>query len=267
MEKKKILNADYSEVTEILKYISDKASSIVNEIYNTKITYNLKKDNSPLTIADTESNKLIMKYLKKSFKGIDLVSEESTNNNLTNKSEFFLIDPLDGTKEFIKRNGEFTVNIALVHNLRPVLGVINLPSRDLQYYTDGKFSFKKVGKSTKKINVKKNKTLSIAISRSHLDEKTLKFISSLKNVKKKPIGSSYKLCLIAEGMADLYVRYGNTMEWDIAAGHVILKNSGGNIFNSSLKELEYGKADFLNSSFIAFNYLENEKKNFFTLNL
>ena len=185
MEKHKISNTDYSEVTEILKHISDQASSVVNDIYNSKFRHNFKKDNSPLTIADIESNKLIMKNLKKSFKNIDLISEESIKNTLTNNSEFFLIDPLDGTKEFIKRNGEFTVNIALIHNQSPVLGVINLPSQNLQYFTDGKKSYKKVGNLTRKILVKKNKNLTITVSRSHLDKKTIKFISSLENKKKK----------------------------------------------------------------------------------
>ena len=269
MPKKNTLkNHNFEEITEIFRYASSKAASKVLEIYQSdQLNKIIKEDNSPLTKADIESNRIIIEILNKELRSITRVSEESPIPDLLDCGEIILIDPLDGTKEFLNKNGEFTINIALVQKNLPQIGVIDVPVQETQYYSNGIDSFKKTANSTKKITVKKNKTLTITISRSHLDEKTLRFLGSIENFKKKPVGSSIKLCLIAEGMADLYVRYGNTMEWDIAAGHAILKNSGGNIFSSNLRELEYGKEGFLNTSFIAFNYLDNDIKKKFTLNL
>ena len=130
----KINANNYAEVTEILKEISSQASKKINEIYNDDIKEFRKKDNSPVTVADIESNRIIIDKLSKNFRNIKLISEESKERSLQGEEEFFIIDPLDGTKEFIKKNGEFTVNIALIQKSKAVLGIVELPVSYTQYY-------------------------------------------------------------------------------------------------------------------------------------
>lgn len=132
---------DYSDITQNLREISEEASQKILEIYNSDFKINYKNDSSPLTLADTESNKIICEKLKKEFKKIPIISEENKVRNLSSET-FFLVDPLDGTKEFIARNGEFTINIGLVINNQPKLGVIQIPVKSTQYFTDGVYSYK-----------------------------------------------------------------------------------------------------------------------------
>ena len=251
--KKLISSKDLSYITEIFRFASNEASKKIIEIYKTDFSTSFKDDKTPLTVADIESNNIILKILKKEFKNIPIVSEESIVPDLNNLSDFILVDPLDGTKEFINKNGEFTVNISLIQKNHPICGVINCPVNNIQYFSDGLSSYKFSDEIKKKITVKTNEKITFILSRSHLDRETEEFIKLEKNKHIVRKGSSLKFCLIAEGKADIYPRYGHTMEWDTAAGHAILKTAGGVVLDYNLKSLEYGKKNYTNSSFIAFN--------------
>ena len=252
-----LLEKDFEGVISCLREISSSASDLIMEVYNSDFKHSLKADKSPVTIADIESNKIINDRLKKEFPQKPIVSEQNLSNEIKENKNFFLVDPLDGTKEFLKKNGEFTVNIAYVRDLTPILGVVQLPVTGVQYFSNGFESFKFdennfENKKLRKIFATKNTNqIRILVSRSHLDSKTDSFIKKIE----KPIimrrGSSLKFCLIAEGLADIYVRFGRTMEWDIAAGNAILNTSGCSIFDLNLNKIVYGKADFANPSFIA----------------
>ena len=252
---------DYSDITQKLREISEEASKKILEIYNSDFKINYKSDSSPLTLADTESNKIICNKLRKEFKKIPIISEENKVRNLSSET-FFLVDPLDGTKEFIARNGEFTVNIGLVINNKPKLGVIQIPVKSTQYFSDGVYSYK-FKKTLKKISsLRNNKKFRVTISRSHLDLQTKEFIQNNKDISIFKAGSSLKFCLIAEGKADFYIRNGKTMGWDIAAGIAILKTAGGNIRKLNLKELIINKKTFINDPFICFrNNFDSDKLN------
>lgn len=256
----KIKENDYIEISETLRYISTVASRKVIDIYNNSNNYDikLKNDTSPLTEADLESNRIIIDNIQKNFKNIPIISEENTNSTLDSKI-FFLVDPLDGTKEFISRNGEFTVNIALIVNNYPTLGVVDIPAKKIQFFSDGKKSFKSSDGLTQQIKVKKiRKIVKILASRSHMNNKTENFIKKFKNHKLFKKGSSLKICSIAEGNADLYPRFGNTMEWDIAAAHAILKTAGGRLTDLKLNEIKYGKKNLLNKKFLAFSNFKED---------
>ena len=183
--------------------------------------------------------------------------------NYQEYKEFILIDPLDGTKEFIKKNGEFTVNIALIQNKIPMVGIVQLPTSNIQYFSNGKESFKVSKNKKTKLVIKKTKNFTIACSKSHFDEQTSRFLNLLGDkyriIRK---GSSLKFCLIAESKASIYIRFGRTMEWDIAAGHAILRTSGGYVrnLNYNSNEIKYGKKNLQNSSFLAHGKIDNLEK-------
>ena len=259
----KINSNDFKDISEILRDVSKKASKKILEIYNLPFEVKKKLDDTPITKADFESNDIICKSLKKEFPNIPIISEENRIRDLK-ESVFFLVDPLDGTKEFINRNGEFTVNIGLVIDNISRLGVIEIPVTGVQYFSDGKNTFK-FAESLKKISsLQKRKKIRIVVSRSHLDDFTVNFLNQLKNEHSTlKVGSSIKFCLVAEGKADLYLRKGNTMEWDTAAGSAIIKTSHSKIYDFNLNELKYGKKDFRNSSFIVCN--KNINENFLRL--
>ena len=238
-----------------LKKITILAGKAILKIYRKPFKKNLKVDKSPITEADIAANNIICSRLKKLTPNIPIISEE---NDIRPKNIrlFWLVDPLDGTKEFIKKNGEFTVNIALIKNKKPIYGIIFKPvSKDL-YFTENKFSYhSKLDKNynlTKKvrIKIKKRKIKILALSRSHSrnNDLILKKFNANKIIQ---TGSSIKLCLIADGSANVYPRLGTTMEWDIAAGDAILRKAGGKIKTLDGKILKYGKRNFKNTSFIA----------------
>ncbi len=239
------------------------AGQEIVRIYNKKVTKKLKSDNSPVTNADLRANRIICNGLKKYFPKVPIVSEELDNSHIKNKKIFWLVDPLDGTKEFLKGNGEFTVNIALIKDKKPVYGLIYMPAKNKIYYTKNKSSyfakFDQKGnlKNAKVIGVKKRKKNVLVFSRSHGLSKE-KIIEAKKVVFKKfnankiiRSGSSIKLCYIADGTANIYPRHGRTMEWDIAAGDAILRYAGGRIKTLDRKIMKYGKPGFENTSFIA----------------
>ena len=251
---------------DILKvnFIAKKAGNEIMKIYQQDFEVNYKKDNSPLTKADIKSNEVITEGLKDLYPQIPILSEESKEvqyNIRKNWEYFWLVDPLDGTKEFVKKNGEFTVNIALIHKETPVLGVIYAPVLKVLYYAlkeRGAFKQEKNGKPQKLPNDTHvdNDNLKVIVSKSHYTPETKDFVNHLINQYKKTIrfiqiGSSLKLCLIAEGKADIYPRLAPTMEWDIAAGQAIIEQAGGEVveFNTQAP-LKYNKKNLLNSWFI-----------------
>jgi 3'(2'), 5'-bisphosphate nucleotidase len=230
----------------------------------------LKSDNSPLTIADKRAHNKIVEYLEKT--DIPILSEEGKSIDYETRKQwnpFWLVDPLDGTKEFIKRNGEFTVNIALIENNQPVMGVIFVPVKDTLYFASGEYgSFmiqeysKKnfeslsnlISASTKLPLPKNNDIYKVVASRSHLNEDTQAFIDELKTKHQKieiiSSGSSLKICEVASGNADIYPRFGPTMEWDTAAGHAIAAFSGAEVYKTDETPLLYNKENLLNPYFI-----------------
>ena len=168
-----------------------------------------------------------------------------------NTNIFFLVDPLDGTKEFIAKNDEFTVNIALMVKNKPILGVVQIPAKSTQYFSDGFDSFKYQKTSKKILSFNNNDKTKIVVSRSHLDLETKNFIKNNKDVIIKKAGSSLKFCLISEGKADLYIRNGITMGWDIAAGMSILKTAGAKICKFNLEEFKINSKTFINEPLYA----------------
>ena len=262
-EKLELKENNYKEITDIFREAATKASKVINDIYSTNFETELKSDNTPITKADIESNKIILKILRKQFPSIPIISEEEKYNKNRVYNEFILIDPLDGTKEFINKNGEFTVNIALIQNKIPKLGVVQLPTSGIQYFSDGTESFKINKNKKKKLIIKQTKNFTIACSKSHLDNQILRFLDLIGN-KHKILrkGSSLKFCLVAESKASIYIRFGKTMEWDIAAGHSILRTSGGHVKNLNYKsnEIKYGKKNLQNSAFIAHGKIDDLEK-------
>jgi len=246
-----------------LNHIAKEAGAAIMKIYEQPFEVEHKSDDSPLTLADRESNKIILDGLKKYYSEIPYISEETKLTPFEERKNweyFWLIDPLDGTKEFIKKNGEFTVNIALIHNGVPELGVVYLPAKDILYYAiKGKGSFK-VEQNSKPVKIsarqlKDNKELIIMGSRSHSNQELQDYVDQKRkeyeSVEFIPAGSSLKFTLIAEGKADIYPRLGPTMEWDTAAAHAVVLESGKKVYKYGMTEqLEYNKENLLNPWFI-----------------
>ncbi|WP_181346826.1 3'(2'),5'-bisphosphate nucleotidase CysQ [Thalassobacillus sp. CUG 92003] len=245
------------------------AGQEIMKIYDTDFDVEYKEDESPLTIADQRSHDVIKARLQQHTPEIPILSEEGQHLPYEERKEwkeFWLVDPIDGTKEFIKKNGEFTVNIALVRNGKPVSGVIYAPALDTLYVgEEGKGAYKVqsvLGESEERaleplpLSRQDTQTIRVVASRSHMSDETEAFISELEDqydrVETVSAGSSLKLCLIAEGVADYYPRYAPTMEWDTGAGQAIVECSGG-IVNVAEEEtpLLYNKPDLLNPWFVA----------------
>ena len=246
------------------------AGNTIMEVYAKKIEIVFKEDKSPLTQADKNASDVINKYLIDT--GIPIISEENIQLNYSQRKDWeycWMVDPLDGTKEFIKRNGEFTVNIALIKNGNPLLGVIYVPVSKTLYYTleDASRSYK-IELVNEKVSLdfifkhsieikpshKKSELIRIVGSRSHLNEATKNFISKIEKKMKTEIvskGSSLKFCLVAEGTADVYPRFAPTMEWDTAAGQAICQAVGVKVIDNKTKlPLRYNKENLLNSNFL-----------------
>jgi len=266
------IKIDLNELTMLAIKASIDAGKEILNIYDTDYSIEHKEDNSPLTQADKASHEIIANIL--SSTEIPVLSEEGKSipfNERKDWNYFWIVDPLDGTKEFIKRNGEFTVNIALAHLNKPITGVIYVPVLDILYFAlpgHGAFKMKNASISTlvdsleemKRNSIKlpqkfSKKKYSVVASRSHLNEETKAFIDSLTKkhgeVDIVSSGSSLKFCLVAEGKAHIYPRFAPTMEWDTAAGQAIAENAGSKVMITNLKEpLAYNKEDLLNPGFI-----------------
>jgi len=254
-------NIDIYKINSIAK----KAGDEIMKIYQQDFEVAYKADNSPLTKADIKSNEIIAESLKDLYPGIPILSEENKEvpyNIRKNWEYFWLIDPLDGTKEFVKKNGEFTVNIALIHKDTPVLGVIYAPTPEILYYAQkdrGAFKQEK-DRRPQRLPICKhtnnNNILKVIVSKSYYNQETKDFVNNLKNKYKKTIefiriGSSLKLCLIAEGKADIYPRLAPTMEWDIAAGQAVVEETSGEVVkHDSTETLKYNKKNIKNPWFV-----------------
>ena len=254
---------NYNKVSEIFRSLVLTSGELIMDVYNNnKFEVLLKSDDSPVTIADKKADRVISKGLKKHFPEIPVITEEQVKSHDLNASTFFIVDPLDGTKEFIKRRGDFTVNIALVANGEPIRGIVYAPARQRLFYTDENgeaveemayFSVSKLGLIKKiKTASSDNTALKVVASKSHRDKKTDEYISKYQFKELVSAGSSLKFCLIASGEADLYPRFGPTMEWDTAAGHAVLSAAGGIVLQAKdNRPLKYGKQNYKNPFFIA----------------
>lgn len=240
-------------------YIAQTASNAILEIYQKNHSHTLKSDGSPITDADICAHRIILEKLSKRTPDMPIVSEESLNLKELNQKlpkQFWLVDPLDGTKEFISRNGEFTVNIALVEEGKPTLGVVTAPALQTVYagtLQDGAFKLDANGHQTPiSVSIPGEEGLTVLGSRSHQSQAEMNaFLQNKKVSQFIPAGSSLKFCKLAEGSAHLYPRFGRTMEWDTAAGHAILLAAGGTVETLDNTPLTYGKQGFENPHFIA----------------
>ncbi|EGV43015.1 3'(2'),5'-bisphosphate nucleotidase [Bizionia argentinensis JUB59] len=248
------------------------AGKVVMEVYETAFNVELKDDKSPLTEADNKANAVINAYLIPTE--IPIISEENKQTDYAIRKEWetcWVVDPVDGTKEFVKRNGEFTVNIALVAKGKPVLGVIYVPATKTLYYADKEINQAfKADLESHDVSIAKvlelavalqpkdenSKIIQVVASRSHMNQDTLTFVESLKGEGKEveiiSKGSSLKFCLLAEGLADVYPRFAPTMEWDTAAGQAICNAVGLQVLSTETNSsLAYNKENLLNSYFVA----------------
>lgn len=242
--------------------ISKKAGQAILEVYDKEFNIENKPDSrfeeghSPVTDADKRSNEVILRNLAELYPEIPILSEEGKNIPYDERKRwkrFFLVDPLDGTKEFIKKNGEFTVNIALIENCSPILGVVYVPVKDIMYYADKSGSFKEEDGQIIKLPIEqKHDKLMVVASKSHFNQETKDYIENIgKDYGLVNAGSSLKLCLVAEGKADVYPRLGPTMEWDTAAAHAVVKFAGKRVIDHETgSELRYNKENLLNPYFI-----------------
>ncbi len=247
--------------------IAGRAGHAIMEIYaDPGIAVTAKADDSPLTQADLASDRVIGAGLTELSPGWPVLSEESAQiayRERRNWQRFWLVDPLDGTKEFIKRNGEFTVNIALIENGEPVLGVVYAPALDVCYFAArGVGAFVKRGnREAEAIGVRTHAPgvpVKVVASRSHSDARTDALLKQLGRYQCISMGSSLKFCLVAEGAAHLYPRLGPTMEWDTAAAHAVVKYAGGRVCDFKGKELQYNKIDLHNPEFFVLSATDTD---------
>ena len=246
-----------SELLELAKDAAFLAGKEILKVYNQDFNVEYKQDNSPLTIADKNANAVIESFLVKS--DIPILSEEGREIPYTerkNCEKLWIVDPLDGTKEFVKRNGEFTVNIALIEAGVPVMGVIYVPVKNVLYFASSAGAYKEENNQQIKLPLLSNRKKFVAVgSRSHQSEQTKDYFKSLADkhgdIEIVSMGSSLKICLVAEGAADVYPRFAPTMEWDTAAGHAIAIHSGKKLVDQKTnKEMCYNREQLLNNWFI-----------------
>jgi 3'(2'), 5'-bisphosphate nucleotidase len=244
--------------------LARRAGDAILEIYRTDFDVETKDDESPLTKADLAAHRIIAAGLKSLTPDVPLLSEESVPPDFATRrawQRYWLVDPLDGTKEFINRNGEFAVNIALIENQRPVFGVVGVPAQGTVYWGDlaaGK-AFKQGADGIEPLcgrPLRESEPVVVVASRSHGGERLERYLEQLgerfAGVSRTPVGSSLKLCILAEGRADLYPRLGPTSEWDIAAAHAVLEAAGGSVWAVDGEPIRYNaKESFLNPEFFA----------------
>ncbi len=256
-----LMKTDFDIITKELIRIAKYAGKEIMKIYNSKsINYTLKSDNSPLTDADIASHAVITNGLTGIDSNIPILSEESENITWRERkawSRYWLVDPLDGTKEFINKNGEFTVNIALIDKHTPMIGVVYAPASD-QLWIGNKYqslAMKIINNKSEIIRARscsQGEKLKIVVSRSHVNNRLNEYLRNFDDYEIISVGSSIKLCLVAEGSAHIYPRLGLTYEWDTAAAHAIVEAAGGNVLNiNNGRTLEYNrKCDLLNPNFV-----------------
>lgn len=240
-----------------IKTIATRAGEAIMEIYSRDFAMEYKDDKTPLTEADLKSNVIICYELQKLYPQIPIMSEENKEipyEIRKNWECYWCIDPIDGTKEFIKKNGEFTVNIALIYKDAPVLGVVYAPALNEMYWAKkGEGAYKNNQKLPIKINQNPKEKLTVVASKSHLSDETQKFIDTLdsKIIEQVSKGSSLKFCMVAEGIADIYPRLAPTMEWDTAAADIIVQESGKSVIDYEDNiPIKYNKINLLNRYFV-----------------
>ncbi|WP_432448578.1 3'(2'),5'-bisphosphate nucleotidase CysQ [Aliiroseovarius marinus] len=255
---------DFDRLESVMRKLALEAGDVIMEIYNSDdFDVRAKSDDSPVTAADEAADALISKGLRAVFPDVLLVTEEQADSHSEQAREFLIVDPLDGTKEFIHRRGDFTVNIAYVVDGTPIRGVVYAPAKGRMFFTraggesveeQGPFDKDAVGAlSPIKVSTPDNDALFIVASKSHRDQATEDYINKYSVKDSKSAGSSLKFCLVATGEADLYPRVGRTMEWDTAAGHAVLKGAGGDVVRfDDHSPLTYGKPIYENPFFIAY---------------
>jgi 3'(2'), 5'-bisphosphate nucleotidase len=240
--------------------LSIQAGDEILQIYNTEFAVETKGDQSPLTTADLASHNCLVAGLEKLSPKLPVLSEESTHLPYSERKQwetYWLIDPLDGTKEFIKRNGEFTVNVALIRGNQPILGVVYVPVSGVCYSAaEGSGAWKQLpDQQPQSISVRKEakKPLTVVGSRSHQTAELADYLKRLGQHELVSMGSSLKLCLVAEGKADLYPRIGLTSEWDTAASQCVVEQAGGKVTDLNGQVLAYNtKEEYLNPYFLVF---------------
>ncbi|MDQ0430766.1 3'(2'), 5'-bisphosphate nucleotidase [Planomicrobium stackebrandtii] len=262
----------------ILLEISLSAGKEIMAVYGKELAIETKADESPLTIADQRSHQAIEFGLQRAFPDIPVLSEEGSEIPYKERKtwkRFWLVDPLDGTKEFIKQNGEFTVNIALIEDNYPVLGAIYVPATDVFYYSEENGGAYKIAEASKakfknaealrekstSLSVRKaSEKITVVTSRSHMSAETEDFIEALQGgnpVESVSAGSSLKFCLVAEGKADYYPRFAPTMEWDTAAGQAIVEAAGGTVRSAKdQSRFSYNQESLTNEWFLAAGWNE-----------
>lgn len=251
---------EFSTLPSEIISIARQAGEAIMQVYSGEIEISRKQDDSPLTHADMAAHHIIEAALKRLTPELPILSEESASIDFSIRStwrRYWLVDPLDGTREFIKRNGEFTVNIALIEDSRPVMGVVYAPAKELLYYASehqGAFKLGDGGQAPIAIKARALNLdrLTVAGSRSHSNIKMQAFLRNLSEPELLSLGSSLKICLVAEGKADVYPRFGPTSEWDTAAAQCVLEEAGGRLANKQGVPLRYNTKDsLLNPEFFA----------------
>ena len=255
---------DFEHLTTVMRRLALEAGERIMEIYNSpEFDVRSKSDASPVTEADEAADRLISEGLAEAFPSVALVTEEQADTHGQDVATFLIVDPLDGTKEFVQRRGDFTVNIAYVESGEPVRGVVYAPAKRRLFYTlaDGR-SVEETGNLDKdapgeqvpiSVSIPDNRGLMVVASKSHRDQATDDYIAKYAVRDMTSAGSSLKFCLVATGEADLYPRLGRTMEWDTAAGDAVLRGAGGEMVRfDDHTPFTYGKAGFENPFFLAF---------------
>jgi 3'(2'), 5'-bisphosphate nucleotidase len=254
---------DHEKLVTVMRRLALEAGDRIMEIYGSDdFDVKAKSDDSPVTAADEAADALISQGLRKAFPDVALVTEEQAASHGQSVETFLIVDPLDGTKEFINRRGDFTVNIAYVENGVPLRGVVYAPARERMFFTRadgvaveeaGPFDRDEPGKLTElAVSQPDNGALMVVASKSHRDQATDDYIGRYAVKDMTSAGSSLKFCLVATGEADLYPRLGRTMEWDTAAGQAVLQGAGGKVVRfDDHQPLRYGKDGFANPFFIA----------------
>jgi len=254
---------DYIRITATFRALALEAGARIMEVYGRPdFEVTSKSDASPVTEADLAADRVISEGLGAAFPDIPVVTEEQLASHDLSADTFILVDPLDGTKEFVQRRGDFTVNIALIENGAPTRGVVYAPARERLFYTDadggsveegGSHRVGEVGPITRiRVSQPDPRALVVVASKSHRDKATDDYISRYPVAEFRSAGSSLKFCLVAAGEADLYPRLGRTMEWDTAAGDAVLRGAGGSVVRfDDHTPLPYGKAGYENPFFIA----------------
>ena len=255
---------DYDKLVSVMRRLSLEAGDKIMQIYGQDdFEVESKSDDSPVTAADKAADAIISAGLRAAFPDVMLVTEEQSATHDTSGKTFLIVDPLDGTKEFIHRRGDFTVNIALVEDGTPTRGVVYAPAKSRMFFTQadgqtveetGTFDKDTVGAlTTISVSDPDNGALMVVASKSHRDQATDDYINKYAVKDMKSAGSSLKFCLIATGEADIYPRLGRTMEWDTAAGHAVLNGAGGAVVRfDDQTPLSYGKDGYANPFFIAY---------------